>query len=584
MTDDCFWGVFPLLHKKEVNYNLPIDKEELARLARETMSDRERCSCLGILALQGDLKAADELLEMEAILGELTSLGKEVGNVIGQYLLIFGPQLVENILAQGNLPKLRCIIRHLNRLQGGSLMAGPQAPGGTLREVDNLLNALAITVAKYLKDENPACRLGAIELLAICPQVKGEWLNLAAQDRHLYVRAKALRLVNASLEKGRPQLEQTEDKIAHMVVMGIQDPSPMVREKAVYCLSALDMPEKLDYLYSIALSNQEVVRVRLAAIQTLSQLLPPEEMAVFLYRLRDADRFQIRLFVRELQCEMGQGEDSEERELFWGSHYNFLGNDRYRELDNLLLRWLQIYLGETCQPSPEEEEILAQLRSLGPVEEILRQVLDFYLEMEERFFSSGPFSKDVTRIQRFKEILKIFGEREIIILGQILVVEKDLSLRLGAIEALSELALDGIQVTRIEEILLNHLNRTNNPPDQERVLSVLYVFPQESYLGSVLPHLSSRSLKVMVQAASVLASFDAEQVSCYNVHRIVWQIFNNVRRRRIFGKLWGDMALYTARIRVHEKCRTDVLTPYLNDEDYLVRRFAREVAYYVDSI
>ncbi|MDA8234431.1 MAG: HEAT repeat domain-containing protein [Clostridia bacterium] len=569
------------LLKHSLNDGLTLDKDKLVRLARETLSDRERCSCLGILALKGDLVAAEELLEMEAILGELTSLGKEVGNVIGQYFLNHDLELVENILAQGNLPKLRCIIRHLNRLQGDGLMSGLRTPGEKVREIDNFLNALAYKVANYLKDDNPACRLGAIEILAICPMVKGEWLTLAIQDRHLYVRAKALRLVSASLEKGRPRLEKTPEELGKMVVKGIQDSSPLVREKAVYCLAGLDLPEKLDYLYSIALSNQEVVRVRLAAIQALTLLLGPEEIAMFLYRLRDTDRFPIRLFVRELLCEMGRGEEAEEHDLLWGSYYSFWGNDGYRNLDNLLLRWMQLFCGDTYEPSEEEEIILEQLRTMGSVEEVLRQVLDFYLEMEERFFTTGL--KDVTKIQRFKEILKIFGEKEIIILGQILAVEKDLSLRLSAIEALSELALDGIKTTRIQEILLNHLNRTTNPPDQERVLSVLYVFPRESYLGSVLPHLSSRSLKVMVQAASVLASFDAKQVSCYNVQRIVWQIFNNVRRRRIFGKLWGDMALYTARIRIHDHCDTDVLAPYLNDDDYLVRRFAREVAHYIGS-
>ncbi|MHB8172663.1 MAG: HEAT repeat domain-containing protein [Thermincolia bacterium] len=570
------------LQKHNFNDSLLPEKDKLIRLARETLSDRERCSCLGVLALQGDMTAAEELLEMEAVLGELTSLGKEVGNIIGQYFLNYDLELVENILAQGNLPKLRCIIRHLNRLQGDSLMTGPLAPGGTIREIDKYLNALALKVAKYLKDDNPACRLGAIELLTICPLVKGEWLNLAIQDRHLYVRAKAMRLVNASLEKGRPRLEQTPEELARMVTMGIQDSSPLVREKAIYCLSGMELPEKFDYLYSIALSSQEVALVRLAAIQALAQLLSSEETAMFLYRLRDTDRFQIRLFVRELQCEMGQGEEAEEQDLFWGSHYSFLGNDRFSQLDNLLLRWLQLFIGETYESSPEEEVIFEQLRKMGSIEEVLRQVLDFYLEMEERFFTSG--CKDVTRIQRFKEILKVFGEKGIIILGQILAVEKDLSLRLSAIEALSELALDGIQVTRIQEILLNHLSRTINPPDQERVLSVLYVFSRESCLGSVLPHLSSRSIKVMVQAASILASFDAKQVSCYNVQRIVWQIFNNVRRRRIFGKLWGDMALYTARIRVHDDCDTDVLESYLKDDDYLVRRFAREVAHYIGSV
>jgi hypothetical protein len=88
----------------------------------------------------------------------------------------------------------------------------------------------------------------------------------------------------------------------------------------------------------------------------------------------------------------------------------------------------------------------------------------------------------------------------------------------------------------------------------------------------------------MTQAASVLASFDASQVSCYNVHRIIWQILNNIRRRKIFGKLWGDMALYTARIAAHEKCGVDLLAPYLEDDDYLVRRFAREVEHHISSI
>lgn len=549
--------------------------EILHKLVEESTTDLERCSYLGALTLRGNLGAAESLLEMEAILGELNHLGQDVGKILYHYILNNGLELAKALLEAGNVNKIRALAKHLKRIKAANANAH-------LPAVDQLMTEIGRLSAVMLQSGTQEQRRTAIELLGISPIILPLWLTKAFREKHIYIRAMVMRIINQHLHAhGYDSFPgASPETIGKLVLRGLQDPSPLVREKAVLCLKIAQVPDKIGFLKHMATSEFEVSKVRLAAISTLSELLDPMQLQQLLVDLRDDSRFSVRLFARELEQDLLSHEDTEEVSWPWQLLYSDTGY--HHQVDRILANWL-----EQSDLPPEERyeiSILQELSQEVGTEYGVRQVLDFYGEWEERFLQTGSYRQNVEKLSNLRQLLRIFNAQHIPILAHILAVEKDLHLRLATIEALSELVLENVEVDLVKEVLFNHLLGTYNPPDQERTLSVLYVFPREAYVGLVVPFLSSPSPNVAVRAASMLSSFDLGQVSCYNSKRIVDQIMRNVGERRAFGKFWADLSVYTARICTHDKCGRDHMNVYLKDSDYMIHRFAREVDHHITKM
>lgn len=571
LPEDVRRPMLPLIIKHPCNQV----EDVLSELVEESITDGERCSYLGALTLRGNLDAAESLLEMEAILGERTHLGQDVGRILYHYILIKGVELANALLVEGNVNKIRALVKHLNRIKA----ADAKSPIPT---VDKLMTEIGRLSAGILQSGTSEQRRGAIELLSISPIILPLWLTKAFREKHIYIRAMVMRIINRHLHAhGYESFPgASPESIGKLVLKGLQDPSPLVREKAVLCLKIAQVPDKIGFLKHMATSEFEVSKVRLAAISTLSELLDEEQLQQLLVSLRDDRRYPVRLFARELEQDLLDQEITEELTRPWHLLYSEAGH--HHQVDRLLATWLE--QSELPLAERYEGSILQELAQEVRTEYGVRQVLDFYGEWEERFLQTGSYRQNVEQLSSLRQLLRIFNSQHVPILAHILAVEKDLHLRLATIEALSELVLENVEVELVKEVLLNHLLATYNPPDQERVLSVLYVFPREAYLGLVVPFLSSPSPNVAVRAASILSSFDIEQVSCYNSKRIVAQIMRNVGERRVFGKFWADLTVYTARICTHEQCDLDHMEAYLKDSEYMVRRFAQEVVHHISKM
>lgn len=558
---------------------LVLDQEGQVRLldyANQVTSDHDRAGFLIKLTRQGNAQAAEELLEMSAILGELACISKEMSQVLMGYLSQHGLELTGKLLEAGNIPKIKTLSQQLKKIPDKSFF--------------HSLTGVAVT---FLHHSSWASRQGALEILAKCPEIRGEWLLQAYQDQRVYTRALTMRLINRWIS-GRSDFTVTGlegEDLYNFVHRACSDQSPLVREKAVLALANLQHPEVIDHLREIASRENEPVKVRMAAIQGLSLLQTTEEFWYFLYNLGNDSRFSIRLYARELAYELASNEAgldysgslSEEPEhddsVYWGQYYCFMTGDKLKDLDIVLQEWWEAFGGKVAAPRGKDQELMSRLSSLGPVQAILPQILDFYLEGEERILGKPGAVKSAQRFHSFRAILLTFGAEAIPELTGIL-KQDDVHLRSAAIEALAELALDGQATEQVKKALVDHLKKASNPPDQERILAALYAFPHEDLIVEVLPFLSSVSPKVVVQAASLLNSLvQVDDSRCINTQEVLERIMNNVRERKIFGRLWGDLALYTSKIFNPRKCGFTPLENYLRDKDFLVRRFAREVEY-----
>ncbi|MDA8213094.1 MAG: HEAT repeat domain-containing protein [Clostridia bacterium] len=554
----------------------PEGQVQLLDYARQVASDYDRAGYLIKLTRQGNAQAAEELLEMRAILGELTCISKEMSQALKGYLAEKGIELTEKLLEAGNIPKIKALAQQLKKLPDAGFFA-----------------RLAALAATFLRHSSWASRQGALEILAKCPEIRGEWLLQAYLDQRVYTRALALRLINRWMS-GRSGLAISGlegEALYTFVLQACSDQSPLVREKAILALANLQHPEVAGHIREVAARETEPIKVRMAAIQGLSLLLSVDEFWHFLYTLGNDPSFSMRLYVRELAWELAMnesgldypgslnGEPDPDDSLYWGNYYCFWSGDKLNSLDLVLQEWWEAFGGKVAAPRGKDQELLAKLRNLGPAEAILPQILDFYLEGEERILGKPGAVRSAQRFQTFRSILLTFGIEGIPQLTRLL-NQGDVHLRSAAIEALAELALTGQSPEPVKTALVKHLKKATNPPDQERALAALYAFPHEDLIPEVLPFLSSVSPKVVVQAASLLNSLvQVDDSRCINTQEVLEQIMNNVRERKIFGRLWGDLALYTAKIFNPRKCGFTPLETYLRDQDYLVRRFAREVEY-----
>ncbi|MHB8984116.1 MAG: HEAT repeat domain-containing protein [Carboxydocellales bacterium] len=554
----------------------PAGQVQLLAYANQVTSDHDRAGYLIMLTKRGNAQAAEELLEMSAIFGELTDISKEMSQALQEYLARYGIELAAKLLETGNIPKIKTLAQQLKKIPD--------------QEFFQRLTEVAKTFTQHT---HWASRQGALEILAKCPEIKGEWLLQFYRDQRVYTRALTLRLINRWIS-GRSSFIITglaEEALYKFVIQACNDQSPLVREKAVLALANLAHPEITQHLRTIATQDTETVKVRMAAIQGLSLLLTSVEFWHFLYSLGDDPRFAIRLYVRELAWEQAvnetgldipggvQQEAGHDDSLYWGQYYCFISGEKLKALDVLLQEWWQSFGRKVSAPLGRDQQLLTKLHALGPVEVILPQILDFYLEGEERILGKPGTFRSAQRFHTFRSILLTFGAEALPQLSSLL-KQEDVMLRSAAIEALSELALAGQATEQVKTVLVEHLKKATNPPDQERILAALYAFPHEDLIPEVLPFLSSVSPKVVVQAASLLNSLvQVDDSRCINTHEVLERIMDNVRERKIFGRLWGDLALYTAKIFNPVKCGFAPLANYMLDQDFLVRRFAREVEY-----